>query len=73
MTIFKQNGGYCFRVISATYFPVSDIFRYFSLLVIYFDIFYTFQGVFKEFVKTFLFSRAFQVPLKMNFKFKFKE
>jgi hypothetical protein len=28
---------------------------------------YTFQGVIKEFIKSFLFSRAFQLPLKMNF------
>jgi hypothetical protein len=52
-----------------SYFPVSDIFWYFSIQVIFFYIFYTFQWVIKEFVKTFLFSKAFQVPLKMNFQF----
>jgi hypothetical protein len=75
MTIFKQNGAYRFRVISANIFILSRKWLYFFLykwyiliLSRFFDIVYTFQGVFKEFVNTFLFSRAFQVPLKMNFK-----
>jgi hypothetical protein len=35
--------------------------------VIYFDIFYTFQGAIKEFLKIFLFPRAFQKALENEF------